>query len=371
MMKLKLEVRGYDSTIISYLSPVLAGLLTILCGSILFYALGKSPTQTLYTFFILPISDLYGVTELFVKAAPIILCATGLTICYRANIWNIGAEGQLLMGGLIGSWVALNLLEVEGSWVLPVVIIAGMLGGTAWAAIPALLRTRFHTNEILTTIMLNYISLNILLFAVHGPLKDPGGYNFPESALFSSSETMPVLVEGTRLHFGVLLAVLAVAITWGLLSKTFIGFQIQVLGKDARSAHFAGFKESKLIWIALLFSGATSGLAGVSEVTGPIGQLIPTISPGYGYAAIIVAFLGRLHPVGIFFAGLLMALLYLGGEMVQIELGLPLAMTGLFQGMLLLFLLACDVLIRYRIVLDRTKPQETIATTNLNPASGE
>lgn len=360
MMHLKLEARAHRSTLISYLSPVLAGLLTIFFGSILFYALGKSPTETLYTFFILPISDVYGLTELFVKASPIILAAAGLAVCFRANIWNIGAEGQLLMGGLVGSWAALSLLEAQGFWVLPLVIIAGMLGGAAWAAIPAFLKTRFHTNEILTTIMLNYISLNILLYAVHGPLKDPDGYNFPESALFSSWETLPILIEGTRLHFGVLLALLFITICWVLLSKTFIGFQIQVLGKDARSAHFAGFKESKLIWIVFLFCGASAGVAGVAEVTGPIGQLVPTISPGYGYAAIIVAFLGRLHPVGILFAGLLMALLYLGGEMVQIELGLPLAITGLFQGMLLLFLLACDVLILYRVVLVKSSKPENL-----------
>lgn len=354
-MRIKLVARGYDSTLIAYLSPLLAGVLTLICGSILFAALGKPPLQTLYTFFVMPISDAYGVAELFVKSGPIILCATGLAICFRANVWNIGAEGQLLMGGLIGSWMALSLLDAQGGWVLPLVLLSGAAAGAAFAAIPALLKTRYNTNEILSTIMLNYISLNVLLYAVHGPLKDPDGFNFPESALFSSWERLPILLDGTRMHLGVVFALAAVAVVWVVLGKTFIGFQMQVLGKDARSAHFAGFKEGKLVWIALLFCGALAGLAGVSEVTGPIGQLVPTISPGYGYAAIIVAFLGRLHPVGILFAGLLMALLYMGGEMVQIELGLPLAMTGLFQGMLLLFLLACDVLIGYRVVITSRK----------------
>ncbi len=348
-MKIKLEARGQDSRLISYLSPLLAGLLTLVVGGILFAALGQSPLETLYTFFIMPISDLYGLSELGVKAAPILLCATGLSICFRANVWNIGAEGQLLMGALFGSWAALTFIAVESYWVMPVVLLAGTAGGAAWAGIPALLKTRFNTNEILSTIMLNYVALNCLLFAVHGPLKDPDGYNFPESALFTEWLTLPILIEDTRIHLGIMFALLSVVVIWVFLSKTFIGFQIQVLGNDASAARFAGFRDKKLVWLCLLISGGLAGLAGVSEVTGPIGQLIPHVSPGYGYAAIIVAFLGRLHPVGILFASLLMALLYLGGEMVQIELGLPLALTGLFQGMLLFFLLACDVLIGYRI----------------------
>jgi general nucleoside transport system permease protein len=365
-MKIKLEARGQDSRLISYLSPLLAGGLTLLAGSILFVVLGKDPLETLYTFFILPISDVYGLSELGVKAAPILLCATGLAICFRANVWNIGAEGQLLLGGLTGSWAALQFLDVEGSWVLPTVLAAGALGGLFWAAIPALLKTRFNTNEILSTIMLNYIGLNILLHAIHGPLKDPSGYNFPESALFSESATLPILIEGTRIHLGIMFALLAVVVVWVFLSKTFVGFQISVLGKDTTAAKFAGFKEKKLVWLSLCVCGALAGLAGASEVTGPIGQLIPHISPGYGYAAIIVAFLGRLHPIGILLASLLMALLYMGGEMVQIEMGLPLALTGLFQGMLLFFLLACDVLIGYKIRIVERKPAGKLEPVLLN-----
>ncbi|WP_339670934.1 ABC transporter permease [Dasania marina] len=365
-MKLKLEARGEDSRLIAYLSPLLAGLLTLVTGACLFAALGKPPLETLYTFFIKPISDIDGWSELGVKATPILLCATGLAVCFRANVWNIGAEGQLLMGGLIGSCAALAFIDVDSFWVLPVVLLAGALAGACWAAIPALLKTQFNTNEILSTIMLNYIALNLLLYAIHGPLKDPSGFNFPESALFSDSSMLPIIFEGTRLHAGLYIALLAVVAVWVLLSKTFIGFQIAVLGKDARSAKFAGFKEKKLIWFVLLICGGLAGLAGVGEVTGPIGQLIPHISPGYGYAAIIVAFLGRLHPFGILLASLLMALLYMGGEMVQIEMGLPLALTGLFQGMLLFFLLACDVFIGYRIKIDRGCSAVSLAPVVLN-----
>jgi len=346
---IKLEPRGQQSRPMAWLSPILAGVLTLLSGAVLFALLGRDPIEALHTLLILPVSDLYGVAELFVKAAPILLCAIGLSVVFKAKIWNIGAEGQLLMGGLIGSACALQLLDAEGGWVLPVVLLGGMLGGALWAALAAWLKTYFNANEILTTIMLNYIALNLLIWAVHGPLKDPEGFNFPESAMFSDSALLPTLIEGTRIHYGMLFALLAVVAVWVLLSRSFLGFQIKVLGLDVRAARMAGFREKRLTWIALLISGALAGLAGVGEVAGPLGQLVPQISPGYGYAAIIVAFLGRLHPVGILLATLLMALIYMGGEMAQINLGLPIALTGLFQGMLLFYLLACDVLINFRI----------------------
>ncbi|MDO6683092.1 MULTISPECIES: ABC transporter permease [unclassified Oceanobacter] len=346
---IKLEPRGERSKRMAYLSPVLAAVLTMLTGVILFTLLGVDPWEALVTILYVPISDTYGIAELCVKATPILLCAIGLSVVFKAQIWNIGAEGQLLIGGLFGSYMALQLIDVESAWVLPTVLVFGALGGLVWAGIAALLKVQFNTNEILTTIMMNYIALNILLWAVHGPLKDPDGYNFPESAMFSDSSLLPLLIEDTRIHFGLALALLAVVAIWVLMSRSFYGFQIKVMGLDASAARLSGFKEKRLAYFALMLSGALAGLAGVSEVTGPIGQLIPNISPGYGYAAIIVAFLGRLHPVGILLASLLMALLYMGGEMAQISLGLPLALTGLFQGMLLFYLLACDVLISFRV----------------------
>lgn len=346
---LKLERRQQQSAWMPYVSPFLAGLLTLVSGAIIFASLGKDPIVALKTFLIMPVSDSYGVAELCVKAAPILLCALGLSMAYRANVWNIGAEGQLLMGGLVGSALAVQFTESESIFLLPSVLIFGICAGAFWGGIAALLKTKFNTNEILTTIMLNYIAFNILQYCVHGPLKDPHGFNFPESAVFADAALLPILVEGTRVHFGVILALVAGFGVWLLNTKSFLGFQIRVLGKDARAARMAGFKEKRLIWLVLLVSGGLAGLAGVGEVAGPIGQLVPVISPGYGYAAIIVAFLGRLHPVGVFLASILMALLFMGGEMVQIELNLPLALTGMFQGMLLFYLLACDVLIIYRI----------------------
>ena len=360
---IQLEPRGEPSRLMAWLSPLLALLLTLCTGLILFTLLGVDPWQALVTLLYKPVADTYGLAELAVKATPILLCAIGLSVVFKAQIWNIGAEGQLLMGGLAGSYVALQVLDAKGGWVLPLVLISGIAGGMAWAAIAAVLKVRFNTNEILTTIMMNYIALNILLWAVHGPLKDPEGFNFPQSAMFGDAALLPVLIEDTRIHLGLGLALLAVVAVWVLMSRSFIGFQIRVLGLDASAARLSGFKEKRLVYLALLLSGGLAGLAGVGEVTGPIGQLIPTISPGYGYAAIIVAFLGRLHPLGILLATLLMALLYMGGEMAQIELGLPLALTNLFQGLLLFYLLACDVLIGFRVRWKR-RPASSAASHN-------
>lgn len=301
--------------------------------------------------------DLYGISELLIKAIPILLCALGLAVAYQARIWNIGAEGQLLIGALAGSALAVNIIDWDSALALPAVILTGALAGALWAALAAWLRTHFNANEILTTIMLNYIALNLLLFCVHGPLKDPNGFSFPESAMFGDASRLPVLFEDLRLHAGFYLVLLAAVVVWVLLSKSFLGFQIRVLGMDSRAAGLMGFREKRLVWLALLISGGLAGLAGVCEVTGPIGQLVPQVSPGYGYAAITVAFLGRLNPIGILIAGLLMALLYLGGENAQMSLNLPQSLTELFQGMMLFFLLACDLLIHYRVRLNLKKRQ--------------
>ena len=352
-MLIRLEPRGGASRFWSYTTPVLAVALTILGGLVLFAALGRNPLVGLYYFFIAPLTSLYGLSELFVKATPIVLCAIGLALGFRANVWNIGAEGQLTLGAIAGGAVALAFYEVESVFLLPAMIVAGALGGMAWAAIPAWLKTRFNANEILVSLMLTYVATLLLSTLVHGPLRDPEGYNFPESRLFHDAALLPVVWDGTRLHLGAILTLAVVAAAWVVLARTLTGFQIKVIGMAPRAAGYAGFSQKKMVWITLLLSGGLAGMAGLFEVAGPIGQLLPSISPGYGFTAIIVAFLGRLHPLGILLAGLLVALSYLGGELVQIELGMPQATTGVFQGMLLFFLLGSDVLIRYRLRFDR------------------
>jgi ABC-type uncharacterized transport system permease subunit len=332
-----------------YLSPVLALFLTLLSGALLFAFMGVDPLKGLHVFFVEPISDTYGLTELAVKATPLVLIGVALSFGFRAGVWNIGAEGQLIFGGIFGGGAALFFYQNDSFYVLPLVLIAGIIGGMFWAGIVAWLRTRFNANEILTSLMLAYVAELVLSYLVHGPWKDPDGYSFPESRVFDDSAMLPILLDGTRLHLGAILALVVVVAGWVILSRTLLGFQIKVMGDSPDAGTYAGFSHNKLIWISLLLSGGAAGLAGVIEVAGPIGQLLPSISPGYGFTAIIVAYVGRLHPLGVLFAGLLLALSYLGGESAQISLNLPLAVGGVFRGMLLFFLLACDVTIRYRL----------------------
>ena len=337
-----------------YLSPLLALLLSLLAGVLLFIIMGVSPLAALHAFFIEPISSLYGISELGVKATPLILIGVALSMGFKAGVWNIGAEGQLTIGGLCGGAVALYFYDQQGFYIIPLMLMAGVLGGMAWAAIVAFLRVRFNANEILTSLMLSYVAGLLLNLLVHGPLKDPDGFNFPESRMFSDSALLPLLSDSTRLHIGFLMALLVVGLGWLLISRTLLGYQIKVSGSAPAAGEHAGFSASRIIWITLLLGGGVAGLAGVIEVSGPIGQLLPNISPGYGFTAIIVAYVGRLHPVGVLFAGLLLALTYLGGETAQIQLSLPVAVTGVFQGLLLFFLLASDVLIHYRLSFSKS-----------------
>ncbi len=333
----------------SYLSPLIAVALTLVTGIIFSGLVGMNPLDAFHAFFIAPIDDLYGLGELGVKAAPLMLIAVGLAIGFRSNVWNIGAEGQLTAGAIVGGGLALLFYQVDGVWVLPLMVLGGAVGGMAWASIPALLKTRFNTNEILVSLMLNYVAIFLLSYLVHDPWRDPDGFNFPESRLFSDAAMLPVVLEDTRLHLGSVFALIAVVLGWVFVRKSFVGFQMQVAGLADSAALYAGFRRRRMVWIGLLVGGAMAGIAGLCEVAGPIGQLLPSVSPGYGYAAIIVAFVGRLHPVGILLASLLMSLLYLGGESAQMELGLPSAITGVFQGVLLFYLLAADMFINFRL----------------------
>lgn len=345
---LRIEPRKEPSRLMLYATPFVAVALTVAAGFILFSIMGRDPVEATRLIFISPLTSLYSLTELMVKATPLVLIAVGLAFGFRAGVWNIGAEGQFAIGALSGGAVALALYEVEGLWVLPLICIAGALGGMAWAAIPAFLRTRLNTNEILVSLMLVYVATLLLSVLVHGPLRDPEGMNFPESRLFHDAALLPILIEGTRAHIGFVVALIAVAIAWVLLRSHMIGFQIKVVGQAPRAARFAGFSNSRIVWFCFMVSGALAGLAGVFEAAGPVGQLVPALPVGYGFTAIIVAFLGRLHPVGILMGGLLLALTYIGGEAAQIAMNLPSAVTRVFQGMLLFFLLATDVLINYR-----------------------
>ncbi|MBP6339264.1 MAG: ABC transporter permease, partial [Vitreoscilla sp.] len=346
---LKLETRPQPSNTMSVLSPVLALAITVVIGVILFVLLGKDPLKGLQMFFYEPLKSGYALSELAVKAVPLVLIALGLSVCYRSNVWNIGAEGQYVLGAMAGGWVAMQAGPGTGRWIVLAILVAGVIGGMAWAGIVALLRDRFNASEILVSLMLVYVADMLLSYLVYGPWKDPKGYNFPQTITFDAVTQIPKLVSGLRLNAGVFVALAAVGAMWAFMFRTYSGFALQVGGLAPAAARYAGFSSRRSLWMALLISGGAAGLAGALEAAGPLGQLTPYVPAGYGFAAIIVAYVGRLHPVGIVFSALLMSMFYIGGELAQSRLGLPKALTGVFQGLLLFALLACDTLIHYRI----------------------
>jgi ABC-type uncharacterized transport system permease subunit len=346
---LKLEARPEPSRLMSMLSPVLALALTVLIGLILFEVLGKDPVRGLQVFFVEPFRNGYAISELALKATPLVLIALGLAVCFRSNVWNIGAEGQYILGAVFAGGVAMQASADTGRWIVVAILLAGMLGGMLWAGIVALLRDRFNANEILVSLMLVYVAEMVLAYLVYGPWKDPAGYNFPQTITFLEPTRIPRLVTGWRVHIGAVIALVMVAVFWVFLFRTYAGLQLQVGGLAPMAARYAGFSSRKALWLALLCSGGMAGLAGALEAAGPLRQLTPHVPAGYGFAAIIVAFVGRLHPVGIVFSAILMSMFYIGGELAQSRLGLPKSITGVFQGLLLFALLACDTLIHYRL----------------------
>lgn len=356
----RFEARGSASPLMLVLTPVLAVMLTLVAGAALFTVLGYDGIGAVREIFVEPLGSLYRWQDLLVKAAPLAIIAVGLSVGFRANVWNIGAEGQYVLGGLAGTGIALMTLDGEGAWILPAMIATGLLGGALWAALPALLRTRFGVSEILSSLMLNYVAIQLLYYLMRGPWRDPMGFNFPQTAMFSAAQTLPIVVPGTLVHLGVPLALALALALWFAVARTVAGFQVRVVGLSPQAARYGGFRETRVVWMTLLLGGALAGLAGVLEASGPFGQMVPSFPTGYGFTAIIVAFLGRLHPVGIVLAAMVLALTYVGGESAQTAIGLPAAAIGVFQAMMLFFLLAVDILVRYRLRVGPRRGRATV-----------
>lgn len=356
-MIFKLEKRPQPSKQWAYLTPLVAVFATMVAGGLLFAILGKNPFEAIRTIFYDPLLGEYAFyyrPQLLVKGAPLILIAIGLSLGFRAGIWNIGAEGQYIMGAICGAGVGLAFYPMESWIIFPLMVIAGALGGWAWAMIPAILKVRFGTNEILVSLMLVYVAEQLLASMSLGLMKNPQGFGFPGSRNLAEYESATSWINREAgMHWGVAAAFIAVILAYILLNRHILGFNIRLTGEAPRAARFAGVKPTRLVLFCLGSAGALAGLAGLFEVAGPSGQITIDFNAGYGFTAIIVAFLGRLHPVGILLAGLLMALTYIGGEIAQSSLSLPAAAIQVFQGMLLFFLLAFDLLTNYRVVLSR------------------
>ena len=357
---IQLEKRPQPSQLFSFAAPVLAVLATFLFGGLLFAALGKPPIQSIVTIFWEPLFGEFSFfyrPQLLIKGAPLVLIAIGLSLGFRAGIWNIGAEGQYIIGALVGAGVGLAFYPAESIFIFPLMVIAGALGGFLWAMIPALLKVKFGTNEILVSLMLVYVAEQFLASMSLGLLKNPEGFGFPGSRNLQQypSAHNAEIIANTGMHWGVVAAMIAVIFAYVLFARHKLGFAIRVTGEAPRAARFAGVSPGRLVIFCLGTSGMLAGLAGLFEVSGPAGQVTIDFNVGYGFTAIIVAFLGRLNPIGIVLAGLLMALTYIGGDIAQSQLQLPAAAIQVFQGMLLFFLLAFDVFTNYRLRLGRTE----------------
>ncbi len=348
-MRIRLEKRPEPSKLMLYVTPVLAVALTMLIGGVVFSLIGYDGFGAVREIFFTPLLNPLKWQDLAVKATPLIIIAVGLSVGYRANVWNIGAEGQYILGGLAATGVALATEHMSGPWILPLMALAGILGGMAWVAVPAWLRTRFKVNEILTTLMLTYVSVNLLDYLVFGPWKSPRSFGQPQTIAFSADQSLPYILPGTIVQLGAPIALLIAFIAWIVLSRSLFGFQIKTVGAAPYAARYGGFSSNQTIWLTLLIAGGMAGLAGMLEVAGPFGRMVPQFPTGYGYTAIIVAFLGRLNPLGIVLAGIVLAVTFVGGAVAQTTIALPYPAVGIFQSMMLFLLLAGDVLVRFRV----------------------
>jgi general nucleoside transport system permease protein len=332
--------------------PVITLAASILAALVLFLALGAAPAVVLYSFFVEPLSSAYNLGEVLIKASPLILIAQGLAIGFRAKVWNIGAEGQLIIGAICASLIPIWWPQSQSAWMLPSMILLGMFSGMAWAGIAAFFRTRFNASEIIVTLMLTEIARQLLYYLVTGPLRDPRGYNFPQSILFPEAALYPTIgSEGIRANLSIFITIAISIACWFFIAKTFTSFRMRVGGIAPDAATYAGFSARQAVWLSLLIAGACAGLAGVGEIAGPIGKLQRIISPGYGFAAIIVAFLGGLHPLGIVAAGFLMAVIYVGGDNALVSAGIPASAPIVFQGLLLVFYLAAFLIVNNKVRL--------------------
>ncbi len=352
-MRLVLEKRAEHSVKMMVFSPIIALVLTVIAGGIIFALRGLNPLEALFVYFVEPLTQDWAREQLIVKAAPLVLIGAGLAVCYTANVWNIGAEGQFILGALLAGMVPVYFPAWQTPDVMVVMLALGILGGMAWGAIPALLKNRFSANEILTSLMLVYVAQYLFDWLVRGPWRDPQGFNFPKTVNFDAWQLLPKWGE---IHMGALFALIAALVLALVMWRMLKGFELRVLGSAPRAGRFAGFSTERAVLFCFVLSGALAGLAGASDVMGVSGQLQTPYSPNYGFVAIIVAFLGRLNPIGAIIAGLLLALSFIGGESAQVTLGISDKIAKVFQGILLFFILACDTLILYRVRFESARP---------------
>jgi simple sugar transport system permease protein len=347
-MRIKLEKRRLPSRSMLFVTPLASVVLTMLIGMLVFDALGIDGWAAVRDLFLTPILASYKWQDVALKAAPLVIIALGLSVGNRAQVWNIGAEGQYILGALCAAGVGMAFGASGGVLVVLAMVLAGMAGGAVWAWIPAVLRTRFSVNEVLSSLMMTYVALQLLSYLVGGPWKDPNGRNFPATAPLPESQHLPILA-GNTIHLGILVALLLPLVFWVVMSRSEFGYQVRVVGSSPQAARHGGFDAKSTIRAAMLIGGAMAGLAGALELTGAIHKIDLGFPSGYGFTAIIVAFLGRLNPFGCLLAGVVLAVTSVGGQLAKTTVHIPDSTAGIFQAMMLFLILASDILIRYRV----------------------
>jgi simple sugar transport system permease protein len=356
-MRIVFEKRQSISRKAQILVPIISLLISLALGAILLALSKADPLQTYAAMARGAFGSWRDFSETLVKAIPLMLTGLGISIAFRMQFWNIGAEGQLVWGGVAAAGVALFWADkIPAPLLLPTALLAGIVAGALWAGIPAALKASLGVDETLTTLMLNYVAILYAEHLYYGPWRDPHGYGFPGTAQLPQTAWLPRLGH-TRAHLGLLFAIIAAALLWFIFKRTRWGFELKIIGENKTAARYLGIDIGRNIVLALLLSGALSGLAGACEVTGVSHRLQQGLAIGYGYTAIIVAWMAQLDPIAILIVSILMAALMVGGDQVQMLMGLPAAVGLVLQGLVLFPLLAGSLFTEYKLKIIRTARQ--------------
>jgi simple sugar transport system permease protein len=346
MLGLRIEERQSPSLWMRAMTPVIAVLLTFFVTTLLLVGVQADPVVAYQAFLHGAFGSIGGITESLVKATPLMLVGLGISIAFRCRVWNIGGEGQVVFGAIIATLVGMTF-EMSAIVLLLAIICLSFLIGAMWGALAGVLKAKFEVNEVIITIMMNYIAIYVLNYLIRGPMSIGGGW--PRSSIITSSAWLPKLIPGTRLHAGFLFALLFAVLTYVLLFKTPLGYRIRAVGANPKSARYGGMSISKNIVLAMFFSGGLAGLAGMGEVTGLHHYLLDGISAGYGYTGIVVALLGKLHPLGVIISSILFGALIVGTQAMLRAVGITLDLVLAIEGMTVIFVLVSEVLTHYRL----------------------
>lgn len=319
-------------------TSVVAFLLALLIGAGIIALMGMNPLKAYAALLDGAAGNRNSIAETLLRAVPLCLAGVGVAVAFRAGAFNIGAEGQLYIGGMAAAWVGLQFSDLPSVLLIPLMALVGMVAGGLWAGIAALLKAWMNASEMINTIMLNYIAIYLVNYLVHGPLQDPKS-PLGQTARIAENAELPKLLQGTRLHIGLIITVLVALIVFVLLMRTSWGYQVRVVGKNPIAAKAAGIKVNRVMVSALVLSGMLAGLAGFCEVAGVQHRMIENLSPGYGYTAIVVALLGQINPLGVLASGVLFAALQVGASTMESAVGVPSAVITVIQYLVVLLII--------------------------------